>query len=207
MADYVWLGVGTFGTADDPMQGLGNCYRLSIVDTECGGSPDAGAPIERNIIAQSVNTGSDVANIQFDLQMGNGGTGAFNNCAGQGWSMFPGEFTYEIWGDQYGGSPFRDSSEGSPSCDDLPPYPQDPYQMTLWGDDLINMCKYSFDKRLRVGTTNPTIVDMAQVTCPDELVELTQVRRTDEPVETYTIEEENRPSDYQNGGSAVEPCR
>ena len=25
--NYVWFGVGTFGTDEDPMRGLGNCYR------------------------------------------------------------------------------------------------------------------------------------------------------------------------------------
>ena len=66
--------------------------------------------------------------------------------------MFPGPFSQDVWGAQYGGwgrssvsvssSPplpqfwpqsmmtlvhrcdYRDSSQGSPSCDDLPPYPQ-----------------------------------------------------------------------------------
>ena len=40
-------------------------------------------------------------------QMGNGGTGAFNNCAGQSWSMFPGPFSGEIWGEVYGGCSYR----------------------------------------------------------------------------------------------------
>ena len=64
----MWFGVGTFGTSEDAMQGLGNCYRLSIVDTDCG-NINGGNYLERNIIAQAINTGSDVANIQFDLQV------------------------------------------------------------------------------------------------------------------------------------------
>ena len=116
--------------------------RLKVVDTVCGGSADAGSPIERDIIAQSVNTGSDVSNIQFDLQVGNGGTGAFNNCAGQSWSMYPGDFTEAIWGAEYGGCSCRDSSECSPSCDDLPPYPQEPDMMMDAGDNLIDLCKW-----------------------------------------------------------------
>ena len=40
-------------------------------------------------------------------QVGNGGTGAFNNCAGQGWSMFPGPFSEAVWGHQYGGCDYR----------------------------------------------------------------------------------------------------
>ena len=69
------------------MQGLGNCYRMRVQDTNCE-DPLGGLPLDREII--TINTGSDVANIQFDLQIGNGGTGAFNDCAGQITSMFPG---------------------------------------------------------------------------------------------------------------------
>ncbi len=75
------------------------------------------------------------------------------------------------------------------------------------GDNLIDLCKYSFDKRVRKGADNPTIVDMARVTCPPELVEMTQVKRSDDPEEVYEITEELRPADYQNGGAEVEPCR
>ena len=57
-------------------------------------------------------------------------------------------------------------------------------------------CRYSFDKRVRMGADNPTIADMARVKCPPELVELTQVQRADDP-DTYEILEENRPSAYQ----------
>ena len=136
----VWFGVGTFGTQDDPMQGLGNCYRMVIRDTNCG-DINGGPLLDREILAQSINTGHDVANIQFDLQMGNGGTGAFNNCAGKEWSMFPGAFTNDIWGAVYGGCSYRDRSQGSPSCDDLPPLPQDPVMMEADGDNLVDLCK------------------------------------------------------------------
>ena len=79
-------------------------------------------------------------------------------------------------------------------------YPLDPKSASPSG-------RYSFDKRVRMGADNPTIADMARVKCPPELVELTQVERTDDP-DTYDIEEENRPSAYQeaNAGS-IEPCR
>ena len=87
--------MGTFGTTVDPMQGLGACYRLVVRATDCSDRL-GGAALERDIIAQSVNTGFDVSNIQFDLQMGNGGTGAFNNCAGDDWSMFPGQTPAQV---------------------------------------------------------------------------------------------------------------
>merc|ERR1711936_575634 len=202
--ESVWFGGGTFGTDEDIMQGLGNCYRMKVQDTNCE-DPLGGMPLERDIIAQAINTGSDVANIQFDLQIGNGGTGAYNSCAGQSSSMFPGPWTEAVWGAPYGGCEYRDSSEGSPSCDDLPPYTQEEAEMVAAGDNLIELCKYSFDKRARLGASNPTIVDMARVECPAELVEMTQLKRNDDP-STYSIEEENRPSAYQNGAT-IGPCR
>jgi len=205
----VWFGVGTFGTTADQMQGLGNCYRLVVRETSCYDRM-AGKELERNIIAQAINTGHDVSNIQFDLQIGNGGTGAFNNCAGDGWSMFPGAFDESIWGAQYGGCDYRDSSQGSPSCDDLPPVPQEPDMMNKAGDSLVDLCKWSFDMGVRgaggTGGANPTIVDMARVECPAELVEMTQLKRTDDP-NTFDIEEANRPEEYQQANVGnLEPC-
>jgi len=207
--ENVWFGVGTFGTSDDPMMGLGACYRLVVKETACYDRM-AGKDLEKHIIAQSINTGFDVSNIQFDLQIGNGGTGAFNNCAGKGWSMFPGEFNQETWGAEYGGCDYRDSSQGSPSCDDLPPLPQQPGPMQASGDNLVDLCKWSFDKGVRgvggTGSSNPTIVDMARVECPAELVEMTQVKRSDDP-STFVIEEENRPPPYQSANAGdLEPC-
>ena len=46
------------------------------------------------------------------------------------------------------------------------------------------------------GGENPTIVDMARVECPAELVEMTQLKRSDDP-DTFDIEEANRPEEYQ----------
>merc|ERR1711907_799419 len=61
--------------------------------------------VARDIIAQSINTGSDVSGNQFDLQVGDGGAGLFNACAGGTSpgknSMFSG--SKDAWGHQYGG--------------------------------------------------------------------------------------------------------
>merc|ERR1712066_1063828 len=67
--DEVFFGVGSFGS-DDPQKGLGSCVRLQVEG------------VQRDIIAQSINTGSDVSGNQFDLQVGDGGAGLFNACAG-----------------------------------------------------------------------------------------------------------------------------
>jgi hypothetical protein len=69
------------------------------------------------------------------------------------------------------------------------------------GDNLVDLCKYilntkhtfyckgvfrwSFDMGVRgaggTGGSNATIVDMARVECPAELVEMTQIKRSDDP--------------------------
>ena len=77
---------------------------------------------------------------------------------------------------------------------------QVPDAMNNAGDNLVDLCKWSFDAGLRgvggTGSSNPTIVDMARVQCPEELVDLTQIKRTDDP-DTFVIMEENRPVEYQ----------
>ena len=45
---------------------------------------------------------------------------------------------------------------------------------TIDYDNLIDLCEYSFDKKVRGSNgENPTIVDLARVECPSELYEFT----------------------------------
>ena len=167
----VYFGVGTYGTSDQ-MRGIGACFRLTV-DT-----------MDKQLIVQSVNTGSDVSGNQFDLQVGAGGAGAYNNCAGASGAMFPG--STDVWGKQYGGP------DNSAQCTDLPQYTQGSTAMKDAGDDLQKLCQYSFDKKCRgEGGSNPTLVDATRVKCPAELVELTGIQRSDDP-STYEATEENR---------------
>jgi hypothetical protein len=130
--------------------------------------------MDRELIVQSVNTGSDVSGNQFDLQVGAGGAGAFNNCAGKDGSMFPG--ATDVWGHQYGGP------DSSSECDELPPFTQQPEAMKSAGDNLQQLCHYSFEKKTRgEGGSNPTLLNAVRVKCPAELVELTGIQRSDEP--------------------------
>jgi len=164
--DSVYFGVGSFGSSDQ-MAGLGACYRLKING------------VDRPLIVQSINTGSDVQGNQFDLQVGDGGFGANNKCAGTSTSMFPGSTA--SWGDMYGGVKSRDQ------CAGLPPYPTDSAAMKNAGDNLITLCQYSFDKKVRLvtGPSNPTITDMSRVKCPEGLINMTQIQRSDDPA-AYT---------------------
>lgn len=157
----VYFGIGTYGT-NDGQRGLGACFRLTT-DT-----------MDKDLIVQSVNTGSDVSGNQFDLQVGAGGAGAFNNCAGESGSMFPG--STDVWGHQYGGPDY------SSQCTDLPQYTQDSTAMKAAGDDLQKLCNYSFAKKTRgEGGSNPTLVDAVRVQCPAELVAMTNMQRSDDP--------------------------
>lgn len=167
--DSVYLGVGTFGSTE-PMAGLGACFRLTVFG------------VDRDIIVQAVNTGPDVHGNQFDLQMGAGGMGIHNKCAGgvDGESIFPG--SESDWGERYGGPNFVEE------CDNLPSYPIDPEPMHAAGDNMVEMCKYSFAKKVRLPpnnsvqpASNPTILNMGRVKCPAAIVEATQLQRSDEP--------------------------
>eukprot|EP00475_Leptophrys_vorax_P013016 TRINITY_DN1940_c0_g1_i1.p1 TRINITY_DN1940_c0_g1~~TRINITY_DN1940_c0_g1_i1.p1 ORF type:complete len:355 (-),score=86.21 TRINITY_DN1940_c0_g1_i1:53-1117(-) len=163
--DDVYFGVGTYGVdaTIDPIKGLGACYRLDVTT------------MSKQMIVQSINTGSDVWGNQFDLQVGDGGFGAFDSCAGSSASMFPGD--YSSWGKMYGGADTR------VECSTLPPYPTDSAAMKAAGDSLVDLCEYSFDHGARFeGGANPTLRSVTRVKCPDELVELTQIQRSDDPV-------------------------
>ncbi|KAJ9470941.1 putative endoglucanase type K [Diplonema papillatum] len=163
--ESVYFGIGTFG-ATSQLSNLGSCYRMTVEG------------VDRDIIVQAINTGGDVHGNQFDLQMGNGGFGAFNRCVGDPTDMFAG--TMAGWGQMYGGTETR------PECSDLPNFPRDDTAMRIAGDDLVKLCEYSFDKNVRreegsATGTNPTITHLARVKCPAKIVELTQLQRTDDP--------------------------
>jgi len=169
----VYFGVGTFGTSADEQKGLGACYRLTVEG------------VDKDIIAQSINTGHDVDGNQFDLQMGAGGAGEFNTCAGGERSMYAGDVSQ--WGCQYGGI------DNVSQCARLPTYPRTPGPMQAAGDSLVKLCEYSWAKKVRLSGTvdpvgsageckySPTITDVARVKCPDALVNLTWFQRSDEP--------------------------
>lgn len=172
--DNVRMGVGTYGTSDDPQRGLGACYRMQI------------SGMDKPLIVQSINTGSDVTGNQFDLQIGDGGAGAFNTCAGGKQpgvdTMYPGAYDASTWGKQYGGV------DNKAQCQGLPKYPAKDAAMKSAGDDLVTLCEYGFDNGARQeGGGNPSIQSIARVKCPAELVELTQMQRNDDPSE-YTAE-------------------
>ena len=151
----VYFGVGTFGSQQDK-DNLGQCLRITVEG------------VDKDLIVQAVNTGGDVFNNQFDLQMGDGGFGAFNSCAGDAaTSMYSG--SKDNWGKIYGG---WDNPE---DCAKLPKYPtlweNDP---PAWIDNLQDLCIVGFQKKVRLPQgVNPTILKICKVDAPPQLTAIT----------------------------------
>lgn len=156
--DSVYLGVGSYGNKNVR---AGKCYRITATG------------VDRDLLVQVVNQGGDVPDGNFDLQLGDGGTGLFNACtnAGSGVPQYDGSVNQ--WGNTYGG--WRNIL----SCENLPSYP---HCGVILQDDLKELCKWSFRKQLR---TNPIITAMCEVACPVELYTATGIRRSDEINNAY----------------------
>ncbi|OAR01515.1 hypothetical protein LLEC1_06322 [Akanthomyces lecanii] len=112
----------------------------------CYSGPVAG----QQMVVQSVNTGSDFSNNQFDLLMPGGGVGRFNGCA----SQYPGGLP----GRQYGGVSSREE------CGRMP-------------QPLVAGCRWRFD--WFKNADNPTF-RFAQVRCPAALLAVSGCKRADE---------------------------
>ncbi|CAF3091018.1 unnamed protein product [Rotaria sp. Silwood2] len=115
------------------------CYSLQFT---------SGPVIGKQLVVQVTNTGGDLGNNHFDLQMPGGGVGIFNGCI----SQFPGSYS---WGTQYGG--VRQRSD----CAKLPAVIQ-------------AGCYWRFDWFMNAD--NPTMI-FRQVPCPTALTSNTQCIR------------------------------
>lgn len=164
----VHFGVGTFMGQGDKVgtdKHLGACFRLTFYNGQ------------KDIIAQAVNTGYDMSHPnQFDLQMGAGGMGAFNACAGDAsLSMFSG--SKSVWGIVYGGI------QNEVNCQKLPEYPIviSEHQKS---NNLHSLCKYGFTHSYRGenGLNYKFKYVPERVKCPKELTTLTGFYRKDDPI-------------------------
>lgn len=163
----VFFGVGTFMGEGDEVgtdKHLGSCFLLTFNDGQ------------KDIIAQVVNTGYDMTNPnQFDLQMGAGGMGAFNACAGDAdISMFSGDKS--VWGLVYGGV------QNSADCLKLPEYPVIESSQQA-SNNLRELCQYGFSNKYRAdnGGNYKFKFVPERVKCPKELTDLTGFYRKDDP--------------------------
>jgi len=164
--------VGTAGSDNSGEDNLGKCFKLTLDG------------IAQPMIVQAINTGSDVKDGSFDLQMAAGGEGAFTGCTapaggaaavfGQVASSYPNSFG-------------QSATSGGPSsksdCSDLPSWPSADSKGSAGTEahetTLVEQCEETFDLGLR--TANPTISARYQIACPSQLVMVTGLRRTDDP--------------------------
>lgn len=97
--------------------------------------------------------------------------------------MFPGGYNTATWGKNYGGVDHKSQ------CKNLPKYPAKDAAMKAAGDDLVSLCEYGFDHKMRYEYGgNPRINSIGRVKCPKELVHLTQILRKDEPA-SYVVQD------------------
>ena len=118
------------------------CYKLVFTN-----GPVAG----KTMIVQVTNSGSDVGEHQFDLQIPGGGVGLYNACTRQ-WNA-----PTDGWGQKYGGVGSRQE------CYNLP-------------GEIRDGCFFRFD--WFKGADNPTMT-YAKVNCPAELTATTGCSRQD----------------------------
>ncbi|KAJ6643399.1 Endoglucanase [Pseudolycoriella hygida] len=116
------------------------CYQLTFTSGPVSG---------KRMIVQVTNTGGDLGENHFDLQIPGGGVGIFNGCSSQ-WGAPP-----NGWGDRYGGV------HSERECDQLP-YP------------IRQGCKWRF--QWFKGADNPNF-DFVETRCPNELTSKTGCSR------------------------------
>lgn len=116
------------------------CYKLDFTSGPVQG---------KSMIVQITNSGSDVGEHQFDLQIPGGGVGIFNGCQSQ-WNA-----PWDGWGNRYGGVNSRDE------CYQLP-------------GEIRDGCLFRFDWFR--GADNPTMT-YSKVDCPHELTSITGCSR------------------------------
>ncbi|OUM59868.1 glycoside hydrolase family 45 protein [Piromyces sp. E2] len=112
------------------------CYALTFTSGPVKG---------KQMVVQVTNTGGDLDDNHFDLQIPGGGFGIFNGCSSQFGTPD------EVWGSRYGGVANRRD------CDALP-------------EPLIESCYWRFD--WFYNADNPSMV-FEEVECPKELTERT----------------------------------
>ncbi|ORY36046.1 endoglucanase-5, partial [Neocallimastix californiae] len=112
------------------------CQRLEFTS-----GPIAG----KQMVVQITNTGGDLSNNHFDIQMPGGGVGIFNGCSSQFGAPKDG------WGDRYGGV------KSAADCSQLP-------------TELQEGCKWRFN--WFKNADNPSVT-FERVQCPKELTDIT----------------------------------
>lgn len=125
------------------------CYELEFLDYSIGASSYQGQLEGKKMVVQVTNTGSDLGQKHFDIQIPGGGFGIFNACVGPENDIpFYQTGSESDWGQRYGGV------NSDTQCANIPQNVQDG-------------CNWRFNDFLN--SDNPAVKYRA-VRCPDSLV-------------------------------------
>ncbi|PXF40024.1 hypothetical protein BWQ96_10269 [Gracilariopsis chorda] len=189
LRENIFFGMGSYGSGTG---NLGKCFKFYL-DTL--GSSTA-------VVFQVTNEGVDIRNNQVDMQMGAGGFGIFNVCAGPtnknngdacardvvtdnivAYPQFDGT-PHDAFGERCGGQKTREQ------CSYVPEQPsqigqpgeiqQRPVFQNVREPSLVTMCQRAFDWQVRKPNGNARITRGERIPCPNEMVEITNLRRTDD---------------------------
>jgi len=128
------------------------CYELYFTGEDNQGGDSARSITGKRFVVQATNTGGDLGENHFDLQLPGGGLGIFDGCTKQYNTPTTG------WGKQYGGVSTTEQ------CDNLPVV-------------LREGCKFRFG--FLGGADNP-VIKLRRVQCPDEITTKTNCKRNDD---------------------------
>lgn len=128
------------------------CYELYFTGEDNQGGSSAQSIAGKRFVVQATNTGGDLGDNHFDLQLPGGGVGIFNGCTDEFKAPNGG------WGDRYGGV------HSIEECNALP-------------EIIRSGCQFRFE--FLGGADNPS-VKLRRVRCPDEIIARTGCRRNDD---------------------------
>jgi len=171
--EKIIFGVGAYGLDED--HELGKCFKMDL-------------PSGISVIAQVLDTGGDVRDNQFDLQVMGGGVGVCNALtkeANGGGASAPNAPLYDgtlaVWGDDMMGVASRTD------CANLPIRPHIAIREESTQQTTPALCQAAYDvgARLEDGR-NPIINKTCRVACPSEIYTITGLRKADD--DTFTEE-------------------
>ena len=128
------------------------CYEMRFTSTSLSSS-------NKRMVLQVTNSGSDLGDVHFDIQLPGGGFGIFNGCSGQA-PNGQGQFNQpeSAWGARYGGVSSISACSGLPS-------------------ELRSGCEFRFG--WFENADNPA-AEVRRVRCPNAIIDITGSRRDDD---------------------------
>eukprot|EP00171_Calliarthron_tuberculosum_P009020 IDg9020t1 len=185
LKEDIHFGMGSYGSGKG---NLGKCFKFYLNTLGSSGA----------VVFQVTNEGVDIGRNQVDMQMGAGGFGIFNVCAGptnknpdskpcqentgadniNAYPQFDGT-SHSSFGERCGGQKTKSQ------CDSVPLNPSEwngalPKFQGIQEPNLRTLCRRAFDRGVRKSNNNPKITRGKRIKCPNEMIAITNLKRTDE---------------------------